>query len=73
MNSFISSQASANGWAYFDLNTVLAKGIANRGPYSVVKQLTCLRPYGQYVSLDGVHPNGKWTAARCNRRTASSE
>ncbi len=57
MNSFISSQASANGWAYFDLNTVLAKGIANRGPYSVVKQLTCLRPYGQFVSLDGVHPN----------------
>jgi len=57
MNSFIQSQASANGWAYFDLNTVLAKAVANRGAYSVVKQLSCVRPYGQYVSLDGVHPN----------------
>jgi lysophospholipase L1-like esterase len=57
MNSFIQAQASANGWAFLDLNAVLAKGIANRGPYSVAKQLTCNSPYGQYVSLDGVHPN----------------
>ena len=59
MNSYIQSQASANGWAYFDLNTVLAKAIANRGPYSVVKQFGCVSPYGQYVSLDGVHPNAQ--------------
>lgn len=57
MNSFIQSQATANGWAFLDLNAVLAKGMANRGPYSVAKQLSCTRPYGQYVSLDGVHPN----------------
>jgi lysophospholipase L1-like esterase len=57
MNSFIQSQATANGWAYLDLNAVLAKAIANRGPYSVKNQLTCPSPYGQYVSLDGVHPN----------------
>ncbi|MFL5509892.1 MAG: hypothetical protein ACJ79J_09915 [Gemmatimonadaceae bacterium] len=57
MNTFIQAQASANGWAYMDLNAVLAKAIANRGPYSVVKQLTCTRPYGQYISNDGVHPN----------------
>jgi hypothetical protein len=57
MNSFIQSQASANGWAFMDLNAVLAKGMANRGPYSVAKQLSCTRPYGQFVSLDGVHPN----------------
>ena len=57
MNSFIQSQASANGWAFLDLNAVLAKGMANRGPYSVVKQLSCTRPYGQFISLDGVHPN----------------
>ena len=57
MNSFIQSQASANGWAYFDLNAVLGKAIANRGAYSVVKQLTCALPYGQYISMDGVHPN----------------
>ena len=57
MNSFIQSQASANGWAYLDLNAVLAKAIANRGAYSVVKQLTCVLPYGQFISMDGVHPN----------------
>jgi hypothetical protein len=57
MNTYISAQASANGWAYLDLNTVLAKAVANRGPYSVVKQFGCVSPYGQYISLDGVHPN----------------
>ena len=57
MNSFIQSQATANGWAFVDLNAVLAKGMANRGPYSVAKQFSCTRPYGQFVSLDGVHPN----------------
>ncbi len=57
MNSHIQSQASANGWAFLDIAPVLQKGIDNRGPYSVVKQLGCVSPYGQYVSLDGVHPN----------------
>ena len=57
MNSYIQSQASANGWAFLDLNAVLAKAIATRGTYSVVKQLGCNTPYGQYISLDGVHPN----------------
>jgi hypothetical protein len=57
MNDYISGQATANGWAFLDLNTVLAKAVANRGPYSVAKQFACVRPYGQYISLDGVHPN----------------
>ena len=59
MNNYIQAQATANGWAYFDLNTVLAKAIANRGAYSVAKQFGCINPYGQYVSLDGVHPNAQ--------------
>ncbi|MFL5466725.1 MAG: hypothetical protein ACJ79N_06620, partial [Gemmatimonadaceae bacterium] len=58
MNSFISTQASNNGWAYMDLNDLLStKVFPNRGAYSVAKQFSCLSPYGQYVSLDGVHPN----------------
>jgi lysophospholipase L1-like esterase len=57
MNSYIQAQASANGWAYIDIAAVLQKAVANRGPYSVAKQLGCVSPYGQYVSLDGVHPN----------------
>lgn len=58
MNTYIQAQASANGWAFLDLNALLAtKVIPSRGTYSVVKQLGCNTPYGQYVSLDGVHPN----------------
>lgn len=57
MNSFIQSQASANGWAYLDLDTVLNKVVANRGAYSVAEHFSCNSPYGQYISLDGVHPN----------------
>jgi hypothetical protein len=57
MNTYIQAQATANGWAFLDLNAVLAKVIATRGTFSVVKQLGCNTPYGQYVSLDGVHPN----------------
>ena len=57
MNTYISGQASANGWAYLDLNAVLGSVVAKRGPYSVTKQLSCVSPYGQYISMDGVHPN----------------
>jgi hypothetical protein len=57
MNSYIQSQAAANGWAYLDASTVLDTFVANRGTYSVSKQLGCVSPYGQYISLDGVHPN----------------
>jgi lysophospholipase L1-like esterase len=58
MNTYIQAQATANGWAFLDLNGLLAsKVIPSRGTYSVVKQLGCNTPYGQYVSLDGVHPN----------------
>ena len=57
MNSHISSVAQSNGWAYMDLSAVWAQWVTRRGAFSVVNLLTCARPYGQYVSLDGVHPN----------------
>ncbi len=57
MNSHISSVAQTNGWAYLDLSTVWAQWVSRRGPFSVAFLLGCVRPYGQYVSLDGVHPN----------------
>lgn len=56
MNTHIQSLAAARGWAYLDLNTTFAKFIAARTPFSIVKFLTCTRPYGQYISLDGAHP-----------------
>lgn len=57
MNSHISSVAQSNGWAYMDMSAVWAQWVTRRGVFSVVNLLSCPRPYGQYVSLDGVHPN----------------
>lgn len=57
MNSHISSVAQSNGWAYMDMSAVWAQWVSRRGAFSVVNLLSCVSPYGQYVSLDGVHPN----------------
>ncbi len=59
MNSHIQSVAQANGWAYVDLSTVWAQWVQRRAPFSVAVMFTCNNPYGQYVSLDGVHPNAQ--------------
>lgn len=57
MNAQITALAKANGWAVVDMNTVLGTIVAARPAYSVAAQLGCLNPYGQYISLDGVHPS----------------
>jgi hypothetical protein len=57
MNAHIQSVAAANGWAYLDLAALWQPWVARRGVFSIVNLLGCVRPYGQYVSLDGVHPN----------------
>lgn len=57
MNAHIAELAAAHGWAILDANAVLFELVSLKPTYSVVKQLTCVRPYGQFVGLDGVHPN----------------
>jgi lysophospholipase L1-like esterase len=57
MNDHIKSVAQANGWAYNDMAAVWAQWVARRGPFKVANLLGCVRPFGQYVSLDGIHPN----------------
>jgi lysophospholipase L1-like esterase len=57
MNSHIQSQAAAHSWAYLELNTALATFIAKKTPFSLSKFLSCNRPFGQYIGLDGVHPS----------------
>lgn len=57
MNAQIAALAKQNGWALVDVNAVLDRFAAARAPYSAAAQLGCVYPYGQYVSLDGVHPN----------------
>ncbi len=57
MNAQITALAKQNGWALVDVNAVFDRFATARAPYSAAVQLGCVYPYGQYVSLDGVHPN----------------
>ena len=58
MNAHIQQRATQHGYAVLDINEVLNEGVAQNPAYSVRNQLGCVYPYGQYISLDGVHPNG---------------
>lgn len=59
MNVRITELASANDYALLDANEVLGFIVGARAPYSLVAQLSCPIPYGQYMSLDGVHPSNQ--------------
>jgi len=56
MNDHISTAATAHGWSYLDLNTALAPFVAAKTHFSFTNFLSCTRPFGQYISLDGIHP-----------------
>jgi lysophospholipase L1-like esterase len=66
MNDHISSAASSHGWAYLDLNTSLAAFVAQKTKFSLNNFLTCTRPFGQYISLDGIHPTADGQQAIAN-------
>lgn len=57
MNTHIQAQATAHSWAYLDLNTALAGFVAQKSRFSLPAFLGCTRPFGQYISLDGIHPS----------------
>ena len=57
MNTHIAQMAQAHGWAYLELNTALADFIARKTRFSLPNFLSCTRPFGQYIGLDGVHPS----------------
>ena len=56
MNAHISAQATSHSWAYLDLNASLASFVAVKSHFNLSVFLTCTRPFGQYISLDGIHP-----------------
>ena len=58
MNAHIADIAEANGWALLDANAVLGVFVSENPAFSVRTLLTCAFPFGQYISFDGVHPNG---------------
>lgn len=66
MNVHIQSAASAHGWAYLDLNASLGGFVGLRSPFSIVTFITCNRPFGQYISLDGLHPTADGQQAIAN-------
>ena len=57
MNVQIQALADQNGWAFVDVNAVFTVMIAGRAAYRAAAQFSCVNPYGQYVSLDGIYPN----------------
>lgn len=59
MNVRIAELADANDYALLDANEVLSFIVGARAPYSLATQLSCNIPYGQYMSLDGVHPSNQ--------------
>ena len=57
MNEHIAEVAGARGYALFEGNEVLSVITENKPPFLVARLLSCAYPYGQFISLDGVHPN----------------
>jgi lysophospholipase L1-like esterase len=66
MNDHIQQQASSHGWAYLDLNTALASFIAVKAHFNLQAFLGCKLPFGQYISLDGIHPTADGQQAIAN-------
>ena len=66
MNNHIASQASSHSWAFLELNATLADFIARKTAFSLSRFLSCNSPFGQYISLDGVHPTADGQQAIAN-------
>ena len=57
MSDHIRAVATARGLAYFELDALY--GLSSlKPPFSSVQLMTTAQPYGGYISLDGIHPNG---------------
>jgi lysophospholipase L1-like esterase len=58
MSDFIETEASENGYASFGLGE-LYDGSKKDVPFRLKEYLTSDQPYGELISLDGVHPSAK--------------
>jgi hypothetical protein len=63
MNVQIQQVAQQNGWAFADLSGAYPPPVSGRPSYKASDQLTCVYPYGRFVSFDGVFPNAAGQAA----------
>jgi lysophospholipase L1-like esterase len=57
MNAYIQGQATARSWAFLELNSALAEFITQKQRFSLSRFLSCTRPFGQFITLDGIHPS----------------
>jgi lysophospholipase L1-like esterase len=57
MNDHIVELAAANDFALFDGNEVLGYIVENKPAFSAATLVGCSFAFGQFISLDGVHPN----------------
>src|SRR4029079_11824713 len=57
MAAHAKQQADAHGYAFVSLGALYDRADLKPPVYSVIAQLTSQLPYGNYISLDGVHPN----------------
>jgi hypothetical protein len=55
MDAHIQSQANARGFAHFQLGALYN---LPKPRFSVVTLMSSTRPYGPFISLDGLHPSG---------------
>jgi lysophospholipase L1-like esterase len=69
MNAFMRQEAEARGFAYVELEVIYGRPNAKPRTFDPVRLMTSARPYGPYVSLDGIHPNG--VGARILARAAA--
>jgi lysophospholipase L1-like esterase len=56
-NTYIEAKADSLGFAYYDPNTILATLKADPTKIPPFPDPTSAAPFGQYFSLDGVHPS----------------
>jgi lysophospholipase L1-like esterase len=69
MNAWIRQQAEARGFAYVELEVIYGRSDA-KPAFNIGALMTSPQPYGPYVSLDGIHPNGE--GARVLAETAAA-
>jgi lysophospholipase L1-like esterase len=56
MTAHIQAEAAKRGFAYFALGTLYDRNDI-KGPFSASALLGTATPYGDYFSLDGLHPS----------------
>ena len=70
MNAFIRTEAEARGFAYFALSA-LYEDVVTKPAFNAITMLTSAQPFGQYVSLDGLHPSAEGAAVLAEAAAAA--